>query len=121
MIWLQLAFMTPADTAGHPADSVKHSNDMVLKELVDDATPAFEFRTRDNAFKTLQALNYLDEKSAKSILDASLSWNGRLANPAKEALTYFYKQVDKKALINTCIANGKWTDAERTKLNGFVK
>ena len=121
MIWLQLAYMAPADTAGHPADSVKHSNEMVIKELVDYATPAFEFRTRTNAFKTLQALNYLDEKAAKSILDATLSWNGRLANPAREALNYFYKQIDKKALISKCIANGKWTDAEHTKLNGFVK
>jgi len=120
-IWLQLAYVQPADTAGHPIDSIRHSNEQVLKELVDYATPAFEFRIRDNAFKTLQALNYLDEKAVKSILDGTLSWNGRLSNPAREALNYFYKQVDKKALINQCIANGKWSDTERTKLNGFVK
>jgi len=116
MAWLQLAYMYPADTAGHPADSVRNANELILKELDDYTTPAFEFRTRDNAFKALMALNYLDKKSATSILDASLSWNGRLASPAREALGYFNKQVDKKALINHCIADGKWTEEEKTKL-----
>jgi len=45
-IWLQLAYVQPADTAGHPIDSIRHSNEQVLKELVDYATPAFEFRIR---------------------------------------------------------------------------
>ena len=56
-----------------------------------------------------------------SILDASLSWNGRLATPAKEAVQYFYKQMDKKDLIDKCISSGNWTDADRTKLIGIVK
>jgi len=119
--WLELAFMLPADTSGHNADSVKNVNESVLKELTDYTTPAFEFRIRTNAFKTLESLNYLDSKSAMSMLNASLSWNGRLASPARDALGYFYKQIDKKAIIDQCIAKGKWTDEERTRLTGIFK
>ncbi len=119
--WLQLSYAQPADTAGHNADSIKHVNDVVLKELTDYTTPAFQFRIRTNSFKALQALNYLDGKSAMSMLNASLSWNGRLANPARESLGYFYKQIDKKAMIDQCISKGKWTADERGKLTGMFK
>lgn len=105
--WLQLSYQKPGDTA--------------VGELVDYTTPAFEFRTRYGAFKALEAINYLNQKSAMSMLDASLSWNGRLASPAKEALQYFYKQMDKRDLIDQCINAGNWTDADRLKLKGIVK
>jgi aminopeptidase N len=119
--WLQLAYVQPADTVVRNADSIKHINSAILKELIDYTSPAFEFRIRTNAFKALQALNYLDDRSAMSMLNASLSWNGRLASPAREALGYFYKQIDKKAIIDQCIAKGKWTDEERNKLSGMFK
>jgi aminopeptidase N len=94
----------------------RNAVDSTIRELVDYTSNAFEFRTRTNAFKALQQLNYLDDKSIRGLLEASLSWNGRLANPAKETLEYFGKQHAKKSQILEGIDKGNWTAAQKEKL-----
>jgi aminopeptidase N len=105
--WLRIACRKPDDAH--------------LKELVDYASNSFEFRTRVNAFKALENLNYADLRAINGLLEASQSWNGRLANPAKETLAYFYKQAEKKTMIDSAIAKGKWTDAQKEKLSKLFK
>lgn len=88
----------------------------IAARVVDYAGPAFEFRTRLNAFSTLQEMNYLDATGAAYLIEAAVSANGRLARPAREALSYFAKQGDKRALIATAIRASKLKTSEKEAL-----
>jgi len=92
-----------------------------LNTLIDYTTPAFEFRTRINAFQAFQSLNYLDAKILRSLFDASLSWNSRLAGPANDVLTYFYKQDPYHKMIKDFYDNGKWTKEQKDVLGKAIK
>ncbi len=105
--WLRLSYQKPGDA--------------YVTELVDLTSNSFEFRTRVNAMKALEQLNYLDRKAIISALDACLNWNGRLANPAKECLQYFYKQTDKRLMIDKEIEGGKWSDEQKERLRKMFK
>ncbi|HYG16555.1 MAG TPA: M1 family metallopeptidase [Bacteroidia bacterium] len=56
------------------------------------AGPGYEFRTRINAFDALKRTNFFSGKVFASLLEASVSQNGRLAGPAYSALEHFAKQ-----------------------------
>ncbi|MCX6352383.1 MAG: M1 family metallopeptidase [Bacteroidetes bacterium] len=89
------------------------SQEKVIKELVDYTSPAFEFRTRGNAFQALKAINYLDEKSAHGMMDAVCSNNSRLAGPATEVMGYFKSQDGYKKQLIKYMNSRKWTDAQK--------
>ena len=76
--WIELACRT---------DKAKY-----LDELIGYSSRLFEFRTRNNAFAALKALNHFDEKVAACLLQAAMSPNGRLKGPAVETLQYFMQQ-----------------------------
>jgi aminopeptidase N len=63
-----------------------------LTELIDYCSPAFDFETRTNALLQLRRLNYLDSTSAQYLLKAADYWNYKLANVAKELVTWFSQQ-----------------------------
>jgi aminopeptidase N len=59
-----------------------------FKELADMCTEAWEFRTRINAFDAVKELGTLNQIAVDGIKEASNSYNGRLAAPAKETIKY---------------------------------
>lgn len=99
--WLQLA--------------INDVNDKYYAELADYTSNSFEFRTRINAFAGLQVVNMLNEKAINGMFDAALSNNGRLAGPAKEAISYFAKQSKYKAMMQQVMAKRSWPgDGQKT-------
>ena len=70
-----------------------------LKELISCSGISYEFETRMNAINALQRLNYLDAEVTRNLLEASVYWNFKLADVAKNTLKYFYRQNRYKMLI----------------------
>ncbi|MCX6245192.1 MAG: M1 family metallopeptidase [Bacteroidetes bacterium] len=62
-----------------------------LPELIDYSGPKYEFETRMNAFSVLKKLMYTDETVLANARSASIHWNFKLRDAAKEYLTYFGK------------------------------
>jgi len=114
--WIKTYFTAHGDVFKPPYDPQE-----IMKELVDYTSNSFEFRTRVNAFKACQQLGKLNGHILDNLLEASMSWNGRLASPAKEVLQYFYKQSAGRLTIDAGIENGKWTSAEKEKLRKIFK
>ncbi len=61
-------------------------------KIVSFAGPAYEFRTRINAFNALKRLNYMSPQAAKNLVQASRTYNRRLANPAAQTIRHFKQQ-----------------------------
>ena len=83
--------------------------------IMDYSGPMYEFRTRVNAFDALKRLNLFSELVCRNLFEASMSFNSRLSNPAKETLNYFKQQSASLALMKQVAAAPEWT-AEQQKL-----
>ncbi len=70
--------------------AIQHGDQSKLKELLDYASPAFEFETRVNAIKALQNLDYIDHTHAVNLVKAARHWNPKLSQPALEALKKYF-------------------------------
>jgi aminopeptidase N len=68
-------------------------------QLVEMAGPAYEFRTRINAFEALKSINFLNAQAAKNITQATTAYNHRLSSPAKATIAYFKKQQNFRRLF----------------------
>jgi CRISPR/Cas system endoribonuclease Cas6 (RAMP superfamily) len=73
---------------------ISQGDETFINKVVEMAGPAFEFRTRINAFDALKAANFMNKQAADNILQASVSYNGRLAAPARNAMAYFKGQLN---------------------------
>ena len=102
--WLELAVLNEID---------KQNN---LDELINLTSNVWEFRTRSNAFTSLKALNYCDEKVAANLFDALLSWNGRLAGAASEVVQYFSQQLNDKNVFIKYYKSKTWTEQQKETL-----
>jgi aminopeptidase N len=80
----------------------KHKQEY-LDQLVDYTSGSYEFLTRVNAMTVLRRINYFNEQLLNNCIDAATKSNSRLANPAKEAITYYYNQDANKTLIKNTI------------------
>jgi hypothetical protein len=87
-----------------------------IAELVEYASPRFEFETRMNAFQLLKRLNYIDKTSAAHLIDGYLYWNYKVSNSAKEVLQYFYQQNRGEEIINQALAAGPWPTGSKSKV-----
>lgn len=73
-----------------------------LDALVWLCSNAWEFRTRNNAFQALKALNYCNEQLIPYLFDAVATPNGRLSGPATQLLEHFAQQtVYRNMMIET--------------------
>jgi aminopeptidase N len=79
-----------------------------LPQLVEYASPSYEFRARGYAFAALARLNYLDEKLLGYLVDAALNPNTRLANPAKQILNDYKQQTEYKKLLRDYDKSHEW-------------
>ncbi len=70
-----------------------------LKELIDYVSNKYDFSTRINAIQALQNLNYLDQTSARLLVQASKHWNIKLNKAAKEAIEFYSTQPKFNAMI----------------------
>ncbi len=80
-----------------------------LDTLVDMAGPAFEFRTRVNAFESLLRLNFLNEPLVQHLFEAMTRANGRLRNPAIDVTRCYLKQPSHRALFLKGQQNLAWS------------
>lgn len=91
-----------------------------LMELVEYASPRYEFETRMNAFQLLKRLNYIDATSAWNLIDGYLYWNYKVSNAARDAIGYFYQQNKGKNMIDEVVANGGWRPEQRRKVDKML-
>ncbi len=88
-------------------------------ELTKLCGPTYEFRTRVNAANALKRLKLFDEAIAKNLIDAALTYNGRLAGPCVDVLKEFKKVDANNKLIQGYIAALSPESQERLKLAGI--
>lgn len=83
-----------------------------VPELKNYASNSYEFETRINAMHVLQKLNILDEQTAAYMLEGLFHWNRKIRAAARETLTYFYKQDEKRDIILMAVATGDLSDKQ---------
>lgn len=83
------------------------------------AGPEYEFRTRVNAFNALKRLNRMNEIIAANLFEASLSFNGRLAGPAKETIAYFKQQSRAKSIFKSTLKKFNCSAADKKILESL--
>lgn len=106
MKWLEVASLT---------------NEKYVDQLVSYASNAYEFRTRINAIASLKKINYLDVSEIEYLVDGMLNANTRLANPASDALKFFYEQLHYKRPIVNYIESKEWKPWEEKIIKSVVK
>lgn len=88
--------------------------------IADYAGNMYEFRTRVNAFEALKRLNHFNEQVCRNLFEASLSFNSRLSNPAKETLAYFKQQSTALTLMKEVAASSDWNAEQQKALREIV-
>lgn len=117
------------DVEGMPGRNVKMkwleiasmSNTKYTDQLVSFTSNAYEFRTRVNAINSLKKLNHMDANVIEYLIDAMLSANTRLANPASSALKNFYEQLNLRRQIINYVESKEWKDWESKIIKQVVK
>ncbi len=77
-------------------------------ELIAMTSGSYEFQSRVNAINALRRLNHLDQALLENLVNAALSANGRLANPAIEALKGYAEASDRKKMITEYLEGKKF-------------
>jgi len=95
-------------------------NNNAMLELISYTSQSYEFTTRKNAMEALQRLNFFDELLLENIIQAMLSFNSRLANPAAEVLKHFYHQNNYKNIIAAYIEKSNYSNDEKVKLKKMI-
>ena len=96
--WLTIAYMSGEKNA--------------INQLIQYASGNYEFRTRINAMNSLKTLGVVNDALLKSIFSAALSWNGRLASPANDALNQLSMNAGNKKMISDYFKKNPWTPKE---------
>jgi len=105
--WLKWSFLSTQDQK-------------YLDELVEMTSNQEEFLTRLNAARSLKELNYLNERALSYMIEATFSFNSRLAGPMGDILDYYFEQMEYKAMMIEYVSNQQWTDREFRKVNGYL-
>ncbi|MCX7606004.1 MAG: M1 family metallopeptidase [Bacteroidia bacterium] len=87
-----------------------------LEKLVDYASPSFEFRTRQNALRSLKALNQLPPSLLPHLFEALTSPNTRLAAVAREGVEYWMQQIRYRQALLDYYQKQVWSPAEKAIL-----
>lgn len=96
-------------------------NSKYVDQLVSFCSNAYEFRTRVNAIAALKRINYLDEHAVEYLIDALLSANRRLSEPAEDVLTFFYTQSAYKRIIINYVEGREWAPWQDRIIKTVVK
>lgn len=106
MAWLEIAIM--------------NGQEEYLAELSGYTGPSYEFETRINAFRLLRKLNYLDDHSARNLLDGYLYWNYKVSNAAGEIIRYFTQQNHYREMLKNAVSGSNLNEEEKKKINAFL-
>lgn len=87
-----------------------------IEKLADYASPAFEFRTRQNALRALKALNALPVSLLPHLFEALTSTNTRLSAVARECVEYWMQQARYRQTLLDYYQRQSWTPAEKSLL-----
>lgn len=88
-----------------------------LDELTKLCGANYEFRTRVNAAMAVKRLKVLDAGIAANLIDACLSYNGRLSGPCAEVLKELRKDAANQSVLATVI--DKCTSEQKERLKGM--
>ena len=97
------------------------TNPKYVDQLVSFCSSSYEFRTRTNAMNSLKKLNYLDDSEIEYIIDAMMSPNSRLSNPASDVLSFFYTQSAYKRIIINYVESKEWKSWQNKIIKNVVK
>ena len=105
MKWLELAFESEDASLQQVAK----------KELIDRASPSYEFLTRNSAMQTLKRLDYLEEAAIPHLFDALFNPNRRLSGVARSAIKSFYQREDRRKMIDDYVEKQQtqWEDYQQ--------
>jgi len=92
-----------------------------LDTLVDMAGPAWEFRTRVNAFESLLRLDYLNESLVQHLYDAMAHANGRLRNPATDVTRGFLTHSSHRALFSKGLQDRAWPQWKKDMITPIIQ
>jgi hypothetical protein len=104
--WLEYAYMLSKDEA------LKKS---YLDELTRLCGANYEFRTRVNAANSIKRLKVLNADIAMNLIDACLSYNGRLSGPCMEVLMELKKDAGNNDILKAAISKCSAEQKERLK------
>lgn len=101
---------------------IEHALDIELHKsaLINYASNQWEFRTRNNAFVALKQSGTFTNELIPHLLDAMLSSNSRLANPAADCMNYFLQQSVNQKAVKTYIKTKNFTSTQKQKLLDFA-
>jgi len=102
--WLEIAIKSTKD-------STAYRN--YIAELSALCSNQYEFRTRNKAFDVLEEIKYADDQILRHLIQARLSANSRLSNPAMSTLKILFKNKVYKEMAKTIIETSEWRDWER--------
>ncbi|MFH1004065.1 MAG: M1 family metallopeptidase [Bacteroidota bacterium] len=116
------------DVEGFPGKNVKIkwlelaclTNEKYIDQLVSYVSNTYEFCTRVNAMTSLKKVNYIDQNAIEYIIDALMSENSRLSNPAADVLKYFYEQLAYKRIIIDYVKGKNWQPREEKIIKGVI-
>lgn len=91
-----------------------------IDELVAYSSNQYEFRSRINAAESLKDLNHLNEKQLSYLLEATFSFNRRLAGPISTILDFYFDQIEHRQLMIEFISTRNWTDREFRKVKKYL-
>ncbi len=81
--------------------------------------PNYEFRTRVNAANAIKRLKLCDDMMVGNLLDAALTYNGRLSGPCVDALKELKKEMANNAIIQNMIFKLSLDEQERMRKAGL--
>jgi aminopeptidase N len=84
-------------------------------ELTKLCGPTYEFRTRVNAANALKRQKVCDEMIVKNLINAALTYNGRLSGPCGDVLKAFKKDASFNTMIQKYISSLNAEEQERLK------
>ncbi|MDW8133524.1 MAG: M1 family aminopeptidase [Bacteroidia bacterium] len=87
-----------------------------IGKLVDYASPAFEFRTRQNALRALKNLNAMPIELLPHLFEALTNPNSRLSATAKEIVEYWLQQTRYRQTLIEYYHRQAWSTAQKTIL-----
>jgi aminopeptidase N len=98
----------------------KMGNEKSMAKLIDYTSESFEFRTRIKAIQELEALDYKQKDFVKNLLNASVSFNKKLAAQARTTLMNILNKADEKNMLRTLVNKGEF-DKNEQKLIDLLK
>ena len=90
-------------------------------ELIDLASPSFDFETRTNALTQLRNLDYLDDLSAIYLLKACVYWNWKLSAAAGDILTVLWKQPAHRDTIEKAMKDKSFNTKDVEAIKKLLK